>query len=88
MFNEASSLIFSFHCSSEKQFLINKKPTVLEERYKVTVDEREPIEIYDDILRKSGCIMRGNEVDYTRGGFRVLEDFRSGKMGKICLDLM
>jgi len=70
------------------KFLINKKPTVLEERYKVTVDEREPIEIYDDILRNSGCIMRGNEVDYTRGGFKVLEDFRSGKIGKICLDLI
>ena len=70
------------------KFLINKKPTVLEERYKVTVDEREPIEIYDEILRKSGCIMRGNEVNYTRGGFKVLEDFRSGKIGKICLDLI
>lgn len=70
------------------KFLIDKKPSVLEERYKVTVDEREPIEIYDDILRNSGCIMRGNEVDYTRGGFKVLEDFRSGKMGKICLDLV
>jgi len=70
------------------KFLINKKPAVLEERYKVKVDEREPIEIYDDILRNSGCIMRGNEVDYTRGGFKVLEDFRSGKMGKICLDLI
>jgi len=70
------------------KFLINKKPAVLEERYKVKVDEREPIEIYDDILRNSGCIMRGNEVDYTRGGFKVLEDFRSGKTGKICLDII
>jgi len=43
---------------------------------------------YDDILRNAGCIMRGNEVDYARGGLKVLEDFRSGKMGKICLDLI
>ena len=70
------------------KFLIDKKPSVLEERYKVKVDEREPIEIYDDILRNAGCIMRGNEVDYARGGLKVLEDFRSGKMGKICLDLI
>lgn len=68
------------------KFLIFKYPNLIESRYKVSNFNRETIEIYDDILRKSGCIMRGGEIDYERGGTKILEDFRSGRIGKIILD--
>jgi len=69
------------------KYLIKYHSKKLEERYGVRDFEREPIEIYDEILKKSGCLMRGGEVDYNRGAVKILEDFRSGRIGKICLDL-
>ena len=68
------------------KFLISKYPNLLESRYKVSDFDRETIDVYDDILVKAGCIMKGKEIDYERGGTKILEDFRSGRIGKICLD--
>lgn len=68
------------------KFLISRYPNLIESRYKVSNLDRETIEVYDDILKKSGCIMRGGEIDYERGGTKILEDFRSGRIGKITLD--
>lgn len=69
------------------KFLMREHKKELTARYNVSDFDREEIEVYDEILKKTGCIMRGNEVDYTRGASKVLEDFRSGRTGKICLDL-
>ena len=69
------------------KFLMQAHPDKLILRYKVADFDREPIEVYDDILSKNGCLMRGGEVDYSRGASKILEDFRSGRIGKICLDL-
>lgn len=69
------------------KYMIEKDKSLLEARYGVSDFDREIIDIYDDILRKSGCVMRGGEVDYLRGANKVLEDFRSGRLGKICLDI-
>lgn len=69
------------------KFLIRTHQDKLTARYGVEDFEREEIEVYDEILTKTGCIMRGKEIDYTRGASKVLEDFRSGRTGKICLDL-
>ncbi len=68
------------------KYLVKTYPECLKTRYNVDGFERETIEIYDDILKRLGCLMRGAELDYDRGGTKVLEDFRSGRMGKICLD--
>lgn len=69
------------------KYLMDKHSKELADRYKVSDFDREPIEVYDEILTKSGCMMRGGEVDYTRGASKILDDFRSGRIGKICLDL-
>lgn len=45
-----------------------------------------PIEIYENICFKRGYIMRGKEPDYTRCAKAVIDDFRKGKLGKICLE--
>ena len=69
------------------KYMIEKHKNLLTERYKVTDFDREPIEVYDQILKNCGLISKGGNVDYTKGAVRVLEDFRSGRIGKICLDL-
>lgn len=68
------------------RWLISNYPSMLTNRYAVSGFDREEIEVYNDILKKMGCIMRGGELDYDKGAVKVLEDFRSGRLGKICLD--
>jgi ribosome biogenesis GTPase A len=60
-------------------------PEKLEERYGVETD-CPTIEVFDQIARKRGAILRGNEVDYTRCGKLILSDFRDGKLGRITLE--
>lgn len=38
------------------------------------------------IGRKRGCIVSGGNVDMNRAAFMVLDEFRSGKMGKVSLE--
>ncbi len=68
------------------KFLISDHQNLISNRYGISNFDSETIEIYDEILKKSGCIIRGGEVDYNRGAVKILEDFRSGRIGKICLD--
>ena len=36
---------------------------------------------------RRGCIKKGQELDYTKTGMLLLDDFRSGKLGRITLEL-
>ena len=73
------------------KLLIEIAPNQLIDRYNLQfkTDEMkniEPIEIYDKICINRGWILRKNEIDYERAGKGILDDFRSGKLGKITLD--
>ena len=57
----------------------------LTERYKID-GKGEPIEIFDSICRSRGYLLKGGESDYTRCAKAVLDDFRKGRLGKICLE--
>ena len=64
-----------------------KYPKALEERYKITLTPDEPpLEVYEDICRKRGFLLRGNEFDYTRCAAVLLDEFRGGKIGRISLE--
>lgn len=68
------------------KYLIDNHKNKLSARYGISNFEQEYIVIYDEILKKMGCLIRGGEVDYNRGATKLLDDFRSGRIGKICLD--
>lgn len=60
-------------------------PKALVERY--GVDPALPaLEIYEAIAKKRGAIISGGDFDYTRTANIILNDFRSGKLGKITLE--
>jgi len=50
------------------------------------INAKTPLEIYEEICKKRGFILRGNEFDYERGARAVFDDFRKGRIGKICLE--
>ena len=61
--------------------------TILKSKYGVDYNKNT---LYIDILRaigkKRGCIIKGGEIDTERTAKLLLNDFRAGKLGKICLE--
>ena len=61
-------------------------PGVLAERY--SVDEAaEPVKILEGIAENRKCISKGNELDYSKAATLLIDEFRSGKLGKITLEV-
>ena len=60
-------------------------PDNLEERYGID-PTMEAIDIYEAIAKKRGAIITGGDFDYTRTATIILNDFRSGKLGRITLE--
>lgn len=61
-----------------------KYPAALTERYGVSGGE--PLEMLNRVCARRGFVLRGNEYDYERGERALIDDFRKGKLGKVCLD--
>lgn len=68
-------------------FLNQVYPGALEQRYKLDrAGEMEPLELFDCIGRKRGMLLRGGEIDYERVSHMLLDEFRSGLLGRITVD--
>lgn len=63
-------------------------PDRLEQRYKVAgvQDMQEPYELLEMIAAKRGMLLRKGEYDTERAAVMLLDEYRSGKLGKITLD--
>lgn len=60
-------------------------PQLLEERFNISLKEN-PLENMEEIAKKRGAIMRGNEIDYSRVTDIILDEFRKGTIGRITLE--
>ena len=73
------------------RLLMKRCPEVMTERYKLdalTEEEKgEPGEILAQIARTRGCLKKGGEPDYSKAAAILIEDFRSGRLGRITLEL-
>ena len=67
------------------QILTEKYPGVLKERYDVE-ESQTPAELLGEIARNRNCIKKGNEIDYSKAAALLLDEFRSGRLGKITLE--
>lgn len=65
--------------------LAEKYPECLTERYGIT-DFSEKLGMYEAVCKRRGFIFRGGEYDYERGAKAIVDDFRKGRIGKICLE--
>lgn len=61
-------------------------PTLLQDRYKLKDMEKTPLEIYEEICKNRGFLLKGGDFDYERCARAVIDDFRKQKIGKIILD--
>ena len=65
--------------------LAKEYPQYLTERYGIE-DFSENLKMYEALCKRRGFILRGGEFDYERGAKALIDDFRKGRVGKICLE--
>ncbi|MBO5411619.1 MAG: ribosome biogenesis GTPase YlqF [Clostridia bacterium] len=65
--------------------LAEKYPSYLTERYGIT-DFSEKLGMYEALCKRRGFILRGGEFDYERGAKALIDDFRKGRIGRLCLE--
>ncbi|MCD8076113.1 MAG: ribosome biogenesis GTPase YlqF [Lachnospiraceae bacterium] len=66
-------------------FIKKNYPGFLSARYSVAEDVDETF-LLGEIARVRGCIRTGNEPDYEKAAALLLDDFRSGRIGRITLE--
>lgn len=62
-------------------------PKILKEKYNIEDVNQDPQILLEMIGKRRGCLLSGGAIDYTRAETLVLTDFRSGKLGKVTLDM-
>lgn len=60
-------------------------PQFIRNRYGDLVN-KEPIDVMREIALNRGCILRGSEIDVLRVANILLDEFRSGKLGRMTLE--
>lgn len=67
------------------EYLVKLYPGALYKRYEVDEGQKTDV-ILNDIALKRGCLKKGNEPDYSKAANIILDDFRSGRLGRITLE--
>lgn len=62
-------------------------PEVIISRYDIEGDE-DPLQIMYQIAEVRGCKLKGNKPDLEKTSSIIMDDFRSGKLGRITIDLL
>lgn len=80
-------------CYNFLKFISKHYASLLIDRYHIDIDYSENVEeknnilkIFDSIAKYTGCI-KNNNVDYEKVSTIIINDFRSGKLGRITLDI-
>lgn len=68
-------------------FLKTHYSQALKIKYNVSIENLSDLEILEEIAKRKHYLLKGNEIDYDRTCFSVVDDFRKGKLGKITLDV-
>lgn len=69
------------------EFLQNRYCNTLQERYNINVNN-DKYDILKQIAIERGCISKGNEPDLEKSAALLLDDFRSGKLGRISIEFV
>lgn len=66
-------------------FLSQKYPQALTKRYgEINAHDKESV--LEGIAKSRGCLMKGGELDHNKAAAVLMEDFRSGKLGRITIE--
>ena len=68
--------------------LRTKYPVILSERFRLEGELPSGVALLEEIGRKRGCLRAGGKIDYEKAEQIILTDFRSGRFGRITLDVL
>ena len=66
-------------------YLKDRYPLAIEKRFNIENSDN-PIETLEKIAKARGCYKKGQEIDYTKAASILMDEFRSGKLGKMTLE--
>ena len=66
-------------------FIIKNYPGLIGDRYDVD-ESHDIVDIIDNIAKNRNCIKKGEEIDYNKTYNLIIDEFRSGTIGKVTLD--
>lgn len=67
------------------KLLNNVYPDAINNRYNIEGDE-DPVQVMYQVAEVRGCKLKGNQPDLEKTSAIIIDDFRSGKLGRITLD--
>jgi len=69
-------------------FLKSRYPQLLSQRYKLKSEDfgKEPLALMEQMALNRGCLLPGKNIDYTKIARIVINEFRSGQIGRISLE--
>ncbi len=67
------------------EFLVAAYPDTLSAHYGVA-ETGESVDILREIAEKRGCVQKGNEINYDKAAFLLLDDFRNARLGRITIE--
>ena len=70
------------------EYLRDNYKDLIEQRYKITVTDKDAYDIFCEIGKKRGFLISGGEVNTERTANTLLDEFRAAKIGKITLDML
>ena len=68
------------------EYLVHHYAGILTQRYEI-VEEGKPVEMLEAIAKNRNCLLKGGDLDYSKAAALLIEYFRSGKLGKITLEI-
>ena len=69
------------------EYLIKNYPNRIEERYNIKIENKETMEILEEIARRRGAIVSGGNINMQKISDIILNEFRSGKLGRITIEV-
>ena len=74
------------------RFMMKQYPEVLKERYGIEREQSQELgdvvlnSALEQIAKSRSCLLKGNEYDYKKAANLFIDDYRSGKLGRITLE--
>ena len=67
------------------QFMKKHYTGVLAEKYNM-IESEDPYKCLSDMAESRHCLLRGNELDTNKAAALLIDDFRTGRLGRITLE--
>ncbi len=66
--------------------LMQKYPALVAERYKIAVEGMDGADLIEAVAKRRGYKLKGGDYDFEKAALMLLQDYRSGALGRVSLE--